>query len=270
MPPKPHPMAKLLGRIPSPPDPRDFKLRLWTSTNPLEQALAAMLASKSAAKVTKDWCQIATPLIIGGQPAPVPVPSAQVMWVDNEPVLDQGDTGHCVGFAGAGWGNVLPQDDHFVNSDGDRIYYEACAAGGYPNTEDGSTIRDLAKALKKDGRLSVYAFAASVDDALSFVSKSGPVVFGTDWTEGMFDPDPTGRVRPTGQVAGGHAYVCIGLDLQLEQVWFLNSWSVDWGQNGRFWMSRDDVQTIFANQGEAMAAVELPTSAAEEELAAAA
>lgn len=261
MSPRAHPMAHLLGRNPSPPDVRDFSLRLWASANPLEAALAKMLSSKTAAKVTKDWCQIATPLIIGGQPGPQPDPGSVVMWVDGEAVLDQGNTGHCVGFSGADWGNTLPVDDKFNDDDGHRIYYEACDAGGYPNTEDGSTIRDLAKALKKDGRLDAYAFAATIDDALSFVSKSGPVVFGTNWYDDMFTPDDTGRVRPSGQLAGGHAFLCIGLDLQKEQVWFLNSWGAGWAQNGRFWMSREDLTMLFAEQGEAMAAVELPAAA---------
>jgi len=110
--------------------------------------------------------------------------------------------------------------------------------------------------LKGRGRLGAYAFG-TVDTALAFVATKGPVVFGTDWTEGMFTPDATGRVSPIGSVAGGHAYLCIGLDLQKEAVWFLNSWGSGWGQNGRFWMSREDVHKIFGAYGEAMAAVEL-------------
>ena len=45
-------------------------------------------------------------------------------------------------------------------------------------------------------------------------------------------------------------------------ILFQNSWGSGWGQNGRFKMTVQDFASLFANGGEACAAVELPVAAA--------
>lgn len=210
-----------LGRKPSPPDERDFKLSAYL-------------------------------------PATIDEAAAATDWTNNEPVLDQMQTNHCVGGAGAQWGNTLPIDDKYANADLHLIYYEACAAGGYPNTENGATVRDLAKALKTRGRLNTYAFAASVDEAIAWIQAKGPIVFGTVWKTGMFKPDASGLIHPKGRVAGGHAYIGVGYDPATTRIKFMNDWGKDWGVNGRFYMLKADFVKVFAKQGEALAGVELP------------
>jgi hypothetical protein len=116
----------------------------------------------------------------------------------------------------------------------------------------------LAKVLKIAGRLNIYAFAATVDEAVQWILTKGPVLFGTDWYTGMFSPNEQGLVKPTGSVEGGHEYVGIGYDPVTEIIEYINSWSDTWGVNGRFYMHKEDAEKVFAYQGEALVAVELP------------
>lgn len=267
----------LLGRIPSPPDERDFRLApfLLDSGDPLVAALQALEKSR-AARTTKDWAAIATPLIRQAvpwvppaptpdptptptpDPTPAPDPTAAVSWSNSNPILDQGQTGHCVGFGGAQWGNTLPVDDHLTNDDGHAIYYSCKIVDNEPQQENGSTVRSLAKVLRQRNRVAAYAFANSVDEMVAWIMAKGPVVVGTDWTNGMFTPDASGMVRPTGAIAGGHCYLATGFDPQTSKITFLNSWGAHWANGGYFTMVKRDFTTLFANQGEAMVAVELP------------
>ena len=254
--------SHLLGRNVSPPDARDYPLSAFLeSSDPLDTTLAELLKSKSVAKATKNWAVIATERIKILMPAPVPpptIPTDPVSWNNIEPVLDQGETPHCVGFAGAQWGNTLPINDKFVNEDGHRFYYACKVFDGEPNEENGSTSRSLGKALKAAGRLNTYAFAASIDEAVQWIMTNGPVLFGTDWYTGMFNPNSRGFVEPTGNIEGGHMYLAIGYNPLTEVIEYLNSWSDMWGINGRFYMHKRDAVKIFANQGEGLVAVELP------------
>lgn len=252
---------QLLGRNVSPPDARDYPLSAFLeSTDPLDTTLAALLKSTTAAKVTKNWATIATARIKALTPAPTPPPSSTdpVSWSNTETVLDQGDTPHCVGFAGAQWGNTLPINDKFVNDDGHKFYYQCKVFDGEPNEENGSTSRSLAKTLKSAGRLNTYAFAATIDEAIQWIMTNGPVLFGTDWYTGMFEPNSRGFVEPTGNIEGGHMYLAIGYNPLTEVIEYLNSWSDMWGLDGRFYMHKRDAVKVFANQGEGLVAVELP------------
>jgi hypothetical protein len=185
------------------------------------------------------------------------------VWEDPEAVLDQGAYGTCVGNGWAQWGNTLPIDAKLVEKDARSIYYQATIFDGQPDDPDkpgggqqGSNVRSGAKAMQKRGNLVSYAFAASITEVRAWLRNKGPVVFGTDWTHDMFNPDPNGYVAPTGAVAGGHCYIALG-DLPGEgAIEFLNSWGPGWGLGGRFKMKVADAETLFGQQGEACVAVE--------------
>lgn len=171
--------------------------------------------------------------------------------------LDQGQTNHCVGFGWAQWGNTNPILDSYQDSDGHAIYYECKQIDGEPGQEDGSNVRSGAKAMQNRNKLNAYAFAETVDEIISWVRTNGPVVVGTTWTNDMFSPDKNGLVVPTGATAGGHCYLCVG-DIASEQSGlFQNSWGTSWGLNGYFKIKWSDFDTLFKDQGEACAAVEI-------------
>jgi hypothetical protein len=173
--------------------------------------------------------------------------------------LDQGRTGHCVGFGGVDWMACAPvQDPGVKNQDGHDLYYWIKSnIDGEPGQENGSTVHSLAKALKIKGRLESYVWASNADEVRAWLLSRGPVVFGTDWTSDMFDPRTDGMVTPTGAVEGGHCYLCIGFHEGF--FLFLNSWGNGWGKDGMFIMQPSDVnKLLMADGAEAMAALELP------------
>ncbi len=275
----------LLGRTPSPVDERDYKLENYLTASLTNAQLVALLdqgvghlkqttvgyAGHSLAwqnNKTTQWWQGLDPIAqaraaLAGPPPPPP-PSGDVKWADNDPVLDQGQQGTCVGHGTAQWGNTLPVDDHFTHEDALDLYYQATVYDGAPDDprkpgggQQGATVRSGMKALQAKGRLSAYASASSVAAIRTWVTTKGPVVFGTDWTNDMFNP-VNGVVKPTGGVAGGHCYTCLGDLVSEDHALFINSWGSGWGLSGYFKMSWEDVATLQAQNGEAWTAVELP------------
>lgn len=274
--------AHLLGRNVSYPDSRDYKLANFlnlavdntsTPSDPTELIDLGLSELKLTTVSFKRWAATSYPDVTQTHwwqalnyfalakaslnPTPAPPSTTLVEWEDPEAILDQGNTGHCVGFSGAQWGNTLPIDDKFVNQDGHDIYYECKVIDREPNQENGSSVRSLAKALKNRGRLSAYAFASNVDEFVTWIQTKGPVVMGTDWLDNMFDPAADGTVNVSGSIAGGHAYVANGYDSATQEIHFINSWSDTWGNKGHFKMAKADMENLFADYGEAMVALEL-------------
>lgn len=269
------PSPQLLGRKPSPPDLRDYRLAnfqgmggLLVAGTPQELAAYATAELQKTTITYKQWAARhyedvtvthwwkafnALSQIVGGPP---PAPSTDKLWDVTGFQFDQGETGHCVGFGWAGWSDAEPVKNTYVNAEGHAIYYEAKVIEGHPGEEDGAYPRDGAKAMKARARLSTYASAATMNDVLTWLRQNGPLVVGTDWTYDMFEPDANGYVKPTGSFAGGHCYLLYGV--QGDTLIFKNSWAEDWGINGSFKMKINDWTTLFQAYGEAWTSVELP------------
>ena len=164
---------------------------------------------------------------------------------------DQGATSQCVGYSWHGLLRSLPllQRDPAPSV----IYTEAQKVDEWPGEDyDGTSVRAGAKMLKAAGKISAYGWAFNIETVLNWLGLHGPVVFGTNWYEGMFDPDEQGVVHPVGSVAGGHAYVAIGYDDVKKRVLFQNSWGKSWGPlNGRFYMGYADADALIRADGEA-------------------
>lgn len=182
-------------------------------------------------------------------------------------VLDQGGTPQCVAYSTAQWLASGPVTNRKQMPWSIAQFYRECQRNDeWPGEDyDGTSVRAAFKVLKRDGFVSGYEWAFDYGTALKHLMLVGPMVFGTDWYEGMFGPDAHGYVRPGGAIAGGHAYAVVGatrtkrdpLTGQLGAFRILNSWGAGWGQGGRAWLSFADANYLIAAQGEAVLGVEV-------------
>lgn len=177
-------------------------------------------------------------------------------------VLNQGETSSCVGHAWRGWMLAGPTMFRGRQPDEFAIYNRARALDEWPENDNdpdfGTSVRAGAKVMREAGRLAEFVWAESTADVVRFLLTRGPVVLGTDWREGMDEPDSAGIVRATGDARGGHAYLCYGYDKDRKRFRCQNSWGASWGQNGRFWIPRADLELLLDAAGEACGALESP------------
>ncbi len=263
----------LLGRKKPRADRRDFQMRdFLTSTKTLATSFSATTTLQDLANnpefdfwsIFPEWNFIKGLRAAAPAPSPAPTPPG-VTRKEWELLiqLDQGQTGHCVGFGSAAWGNSAPIEDSFQNANGHKIYYLAKVIDGEPGQENGSSVHSGVKALKQLGRVQSYYFGTTIDVLKQWVLEQNPVICGTDWFNDMFNPDADGVVVPTGGVAGGHCYLMLGYYESTDLFEFDNSWGTSWGKKGRFYMHASDVQTLMNRAGaEYCGAVELPLPAA--------
>ncbi len=175
--------------------------------------------------------------------------------------LDQGFEGACVGFSFAHDAIARPVrlfgiDQTYAR---ERIYWQAqreddWEGGSYPMADpfyEGTSVLAGAKAAQALGLFANYEWAYNVDDLILAVGYKGPAILGLNWHEGMFDPDESGFLRPTGQVAGGHAIMVNKVSLKERYFGLHNSWGLDWGQGGNAKINFDDMSVLLASQGEA-------------------
>jgi hypothetical protein len=260
--------AHLLGRKKPRPDRRDFQMRdflLGAKTLTTSFTPATTLQDLADNPAFDFWSVYPEWDFIKGLRAVTPTPAPGVTQKEWELLiqLDQGQTGHCVGFGNAAWGNSAPIEDTFQNADGHKIYYMAKVIDGEPGKEDGSSVHSGVKAMKQLGRVQSYYFGTTIDVIKQWVLEQNPVICGTDWFNDMFTPDADGVVVPTGGVAGGHCYLMLGYDESSDLFEFDNSWGPSWGKKGRFFMHASDVETLMNRSGaEYCGAVELPVPVA--------
>jgi C1A family cysteine protease len=189
-----------------------------------------------------------------------PAPDGKVKsktWRHYGPILDQGDVGSCTGNAAAQAMNTTPNHHHgFLLTEADAldIYHWATVLDGYPGEyppdDTGSSGLAAAKALKQRQSITRYEHAFGLDHALAALM-SGPVMLGTNWFDGMFNPDGKGYVTPDGAVAGGHEYLLVGVNLNGRSVTCLNSWGSSWGLKGKFHMTFDTLDALLSADGDA-------------------
>lgn len=113
--------------------------------------------------------------------------------------------------------------------------------------------------LKDAGRIAAYAFAKTATEGIAYSAVHGPCIWGIDWYEGFDSPDVNGVVHPTGSVRGGHCIYDCGTKLirGLMHADFMQSWG-KWGIAGHFYVPPAELETVFAANGEALAAIEKP------------
>lgn len=182
-----------------------------------------------------------------------------------QPALDQGATSQCVGFSGYQWLTAFPLRNRPTFTPAE-LYKAAQQQDEWPGDDyEGSSVRGLFKVFKDKGYVTEYRWADSVDAVVDHLLTTGPVVMGTNWTNGMFMADDQGYIDDIGGAAtGGHAYLLIGAnrkrkkaDGKVGAVRLLSSWGDKWADRGRAWMSFDALAELIAQDGEACTATEL-------------
>jgi Papain family cysteine protease len=177
---------------------------------------------------------------------------------------DQGQTPQCVAYAWTHWLEDGPVTHDRVPAPmilPSALYHDAQVLDEWPGEDyDGTSVRAGAKALLKDGWISQYRWAATVEDIVQTLLSLGPVVMGTNWYDSMFDPDTDGFITVSGSIAGGHAWLLDGVNVTKGYVRAKNSWGRLWGDRGFFRLSIDDLARLLAEQGEACLAVEVRDS----------
>lgn len=204
-------------------------------------------------------------------PARDPRKLASVRHHIHVPIMDQGDIGSCTGHAGvatlgsdafwpAATGLLQDLDAVAASAIAVGLYSEATRLdpwpGEYVPDDTGSDGLSIAKALKGRNLISGYQHATSLEAALTALAER-VVMVGTSWLAGMYSPDNDGRLDVSGPNVGGHEYVLDHLDVENRRVWMRNSWSEDWGQGGRAWMTWDDLARLLADYGDCTVLVPL-------------
>lgn len=190
-------------------------------------------------------------------------------------VLDQGRTGTCVAH---GWTSkmhaapimqqlpVSPYDlyrkivqvDEWFDNDSEATAPDA-------GLQSGTSVRAGAKVLQAMGYLQNYLWAESVEDVRAWhLAGFGGCVIGVNWTAAMFQTDLDGFVNYTGSIQGGHCVVTTGWNDKVRHNGKLgralrcqNSWSVQFGEKGRFWISEGDLAKLMQDAGEVCASTEI-------------
>lgn len=175
---------------------------------------------------------------------------------------DQGNTSQCVAYS---WLHYL-SDGPVTHSSRSQpmmaptdLYRAAQEVDEWPgNAYDGTSVRAGAKILQAAGFITHYWWAWDVETVINALLSLGPVVVGTNWYSGMFQPDEDGHIELTGHLAGGHAYLLNGVSRTRGLVRLKNSWGTSWGNNGMAWLDLEDLERLIAEDGEACLAAELP------------
>ncbi len=191
-------------------------------------------------------------------------------WKRSVPVLDQGNLGSCTGNACTG----LVGSTGFAHAigkkiaDGETIHVKTLnedfavklyslatqldefPGGAYPPNDTGSSTLGVLKAAQQLGLIQAYYWGFGMHDAMLSVSQIGPVIVGTNWYEGMDNPDGNGFLNIQGQVRGGHEYELVGIDIDQQAFVMENSWGDSWGNKGRALISWHDMDRLLGEDGE--------------------
>jgi hypothetical protein len=189
------------------------------------------------------------------------IKQTQANWWDDGWWGNQGLDPHCVAFAWTHWVNDGPRIHSIFKSrrpaiDTTELYCEAQKNDPWPGDcqtplYDGTTVRAGAKVLKSWGYIEEYRWTSNIEEVVQVLLYQGPVIAGTMWYNDMFTPDREGIIKPTGGMSGGHAYVLNGVDTETGLIRIKNSWGRFWGQEGRAYISIEDMGKLIKNFGEA-------------------
>lgn len=177
--------------------------------------------------------------------------------------LDQGPFPKCVEY---GWRHRILAEPYrsgkMEKAAGQTSFYDLFQANdewpGPPPPYDGTSVRAGAKVLQEQGYIKVYRWAFSVLEAMDAFFSLGPLVAGTNWYEHMSVPIWSEKYQrfilrageAGGEMQGGHCYLIVGGDDHTGMACVHNSWGREWGQNGRAWITYEDLEGLIRDAGE--------------------
>lgn len=166
------------------------------------------------------------------------VPTVGRYWTPPYWRLDQGQTGHCGGFASTNEAGASPVRARPVdpNSYAHQFYYFAKDWKLDPwDREDGTSTLAMLKVGQRLGHWTNYAWARTVDDLKRHLAV-GPFLFGVPYMTGMFSPDTDGVVHATGVEEGGHLMCAFGWSPNWRRrgpmLYLAQSWGREFGDGG--------------------------------------
>jgi hypothetical protein len=137
-------------------------------------------------------------------------PVKSVFWIHGSKLLDQGQTGHCGGFALANEAQASPIRVPVSNEYAHGAYYEVKDRGWDPwGREDGTSTQAIMRVGQARGLWGGYAWGFGMADLYRQL-QVGPVLAGTSWLTGMFTPNRDGVLSVSGQDEGGHLWLVTG------------------------------------------------------------
>lgn len=169
--------------------------------------------------------------------------------------LNQGAEGACVAFSWTQRVNAAPKTHRYDDPYAFNLYALAKTLDEWPGEDyDGTSVRAGAKASQQKKLINAYAFTYDVEEMAMWILNKAPVVIGVDWMENMDSPSKENDyyVKPTGRVRGGHAICVDGVRWNGDDRDYfrcLNSWSREWGMEGRCKVSVPDMDYLMKRDG---------------------
>lgn len=174
-------------------------------------------------------------------------------WNDSGWWGNQGFTSQCVGYSLAHYvedGPITRQGKAPIITP-EYIYNEARKVDEWEGEDyEGTSVRAGCKILLREKLISSFRWAWDLQTMIDAVLMTGPVVVGTTWYEEMFYPNSDGLIKVGGDVAGGHAWIVNGVNIETRTFRMKNSWGRDWGNKGRATISFEDMDFLIKDYGE--------------------
>lgn len=183
-----------------------------------------------------------------------PSPRTHKYWWPSGWWGDQGALPWCVAYSWRHWVEDGPvaAPGHPSDVELRDAYHWMQLNDEWPGTDyDGTSVRAGAKFWQERGVIGEYRWAWTLDTVVQALLEAGPVVLGTNWYSGMFTPDRDGIIRPTGSLAGGHAYLANGVNVDRNLVRIKNSWGRSWGRRGYAWLPFGSLERLLIEDGDA-------------------
>jgi hypothetical protein len=121
----------------------------------------------------------------------------------------------------------------------------------YPRYDPGGSGLAVCQAAIEMGWLSAYGHTFDLGSALRALVLR-PTIFGITWYSSFDTPDYNGNVTIASSafVRGGHEVCACGIDVARQLVWFWNSWGPTYGEQGKFSIGWETLETLLAAEGD--------------------